>query len=144
MTGRARITVEVIFKGLLRVRHHGARASRLWRHTPTFVRLLHPACDWSSASGEELALKTEELIRAGIKSLDGVEGEVLAVILGLAPGTCGRKLGERRRIAGGLLGVQADTVRRPYIEGELFHDLAMEIYRLHFSDASDRNRDLSL
>jgi hypothetical protein len=110
---------------------HGARAPRLLRHVPDIIDMLYPANEYPHLSDHERAQNTENDIRSAIVDIGGPAADALATVLGLQPGTMGRTLTDRRRLAGHHLGVEADTFRRPWNERALLADLAHEIHHKH-------------
>lgn len=107
---------------------HGARAARLVEHVPGMIELLYPAAIYPHLSEHERALLVEADIRRTIADrIGGPPGDAVATVLCLPPGTLGRKLGDRRRIAAEQLGIDAGTFRRSYHEAALLRDLAVEI-----------------
>lgn len=125
------LTVEELHHHLRGALRHGARASRLLRHTPQVVELLYPTQEHSGLNASDRAIKTEALIRRAVDAVGGQSGHAIAIILCLAVGTLDHKLAHRRSLAAQHLGIQAETFRCPWREGALLHDLAVEIYRLH-------------
>ena len=131
MTGTPRLDIEALHHHLRYALRHGARASRLLRYTPAIIELLCPAADHPDADQYERALRAETDIRRGIDAIGGHAGRAIATVLCLPPGTLGRTLEDRRRIAAGYLDIEADTFRRHPHEKTLLFDLAIEIYRHH-------------
>jgi hypothetical protein len=129
--GTRRLDVEALLEHLRGALRHGARASRLLRHTPEFVELLYPAEEYSALNAFDRAIKTEALIRRAVDIIGGQSGHAIAIVLCLASGTLDHNLQRRRSLAAQHLGIQAETFRCPGREGALLHDLAVEIYRLH-------------
>ena len=113
---------------------HGARAPRLLRYVPDIVELLYPANEYPRLTEHERADHTENDIRKAIEAIGGPAADALTVVLGLRPGTMGRTLTDRRRLAGRYLGMEADTFRRPWNERALLADLAHEIHHQHRAD----------
>jgi hypothetical protein len=128
------LDVGQLYQHLRDTLRHGARASRLLRHTPEVIELLYPAAVYPHLSIHDRALKTETLIRDATHTIGGNPGEAIATILCLPPGTTGRTLEHRRRIAAHYLDVEADTFRRDWHEGALLYDLTIEIYRHHHTE----------
>ena len=124
---RPGFTIEAIHAQLVRALRHGGRAAHLVRYAPGLVDLMCPAGKHQRPPHER-ALVTEDAIRSAIRSLGG-RADVLAVVLGLAPGTLELTLEERRQRAAAVLGILPATFRRDRHEGLLLWDLATEIYR---------------
>jgi len=120
-------TIEGIRAELRRALRHGGRAAHLVEYAPGLVALLCPA-QHRGRPPHERALVTEEMIRSAISALGG-RADVLAIVLGLAPGTLELTLEERRRRAAAALDILPATFRRDRHEGLLLWDLATEIYR---------------
>lgn len=112
-------------------RRWGVRVWRLVHYAPQVVELLFPAAHYPGLSVHDRAIAVEKLTRAAVDCIGGDAGHVLAITLCLAPGTLGCTLDERRRLAAEYLGILQDTWERGWREDRLFHDLVMEIYRLH-------------
>jgi hypothetical protein len=74
----------------------------------------------------ERALVAEHLLTSAISTYGSPTQDVLAVLLGLAPGSHGRPLKDRRRIAADILDVLPDTFRRHY-EARLMWDVAFAL-----------------
>lgn len=129
MTGIQRLDIEALHQHLRDALRHGARASRLLRYTPAIIELLYPAADHPYLNEYDRAIAVETLIRQAVDTIGGNPGEAIAAVLCLPPGTLGRKLEDRRRIAAGYLDIEADTFRRDWHEGALLFDLTIEIYR---------------
>jgi hypothetical protein len=133
MTGMRCLTVEALHQYLRSALRHGARASRLLRHSPELIDLLYPADVYSQLNASDRAIKTETLIRQAVDAIGGQSGHAIAIILCLASGTLDHKLQHRRSLAAQHLGIQAETFRCPWREGALLHDLAVEVYRLYIT-----------
>ena len=131
MTGTPRLDIEDLHHHLRDALRHGARASRLLRYTPAIIELLCPAADHPDLNEYDRAIAAESLIRHAIDAIGGNPGHAIATVLCLPPGTLGRTLEDRRRIAAGYLDIEADTFRRYPHEKTLLFDLAIEIYRHH-------------
>ena len=122
--------VQKLYKYLRSAVRYGARAARLVQHVPGIIELLYPADRYPDVSEHSRALKVEaDIRRAVVEDIGGAPGRALATILCLPPGTLGRKLLDRRRIAGSYLGIDAETFRHAPHEGALLLDLAVEIHR---------------
>jgi len=122
--------VEKLHRYLKNSVRHGARAARLVEHVPEIVELLYPAAQWPHLSQHERALSVEADIRRAVdEDIGGAPGEALATILCLRPGTVGRTLEDRRRVAAAYLGMEGGTFRRDRHEGALLLDVAVEILR---------------
>lgn len=130
-TGTRRLTVEALHQHLKNALRHGAKASRLLRHSLGMIELLCPAEEYSQMDAPDRALKAEELINRAIDAIGGQSGHAIAIILGLKVGALDHNLTYRRSLAAEHLGIQPETFRCPWREPALLHDLAMEIYRLH-------------
>jgi hypothetical protein len=121
--------VEQLHRCLKNSVRHGARAARLVEHVPEIIELLYPAATYPGVSQHNRAQKVEADIRRAVdEDIGGLAGEAVATVLCLPPGTVGRKLGDRRRIAAGYLGIDPETFRRDPHEGALLKDLAVEIH----------------
>jgi len=131
MTEICRLNIEALYRQLRRALRYGARASRLLRHTPDVIELLFPAAPHPHLSACDRAIKAETVIRQAADAIGGSPGHAIATVLCLPPGTLGRTLEDRRRIAARHLDLEADTWRRDWHEGALLYDLTIEIYRLH-------------
>lgn len=128
------MTPEVIASYLKRTIKHGARAAELHARTRELVDILCPPVRYEALSNLERAIEVEDIIRqACLAGLDGPAGRALLVLFALAPGTAGTPLEHRQYHMGTILrpdGIQADTVRRPYIRNRLINGLAVELYRM--------------
>lgn len=111
---------EVLLPELKNALRHGCRASRLMRYAHGLIDLLAPD---RSVPAIERALCVEQLLREACASYGGDWGETMETLLGLAPGSHGALLKERRRRGGALLGVSTETFRR-HAEAELLWDVA--------------------
>jgi hypothetical protein len=105
---------------------------------PDIIDMLYPANEYSHLTDHERAENAENDIRSAIVNIGGPAADALATVLGLQPGTIGRTLTDRRRLAGHHLGVEADTFRRPWNERALLADLAHEIHHKHQSQKADK------
>jgi hypothetical protein len=121
------LTIEAIRVELHRALRHGGRAAHLVKYAPSLVEMLCPPAQ-RDRPPHERALLAEEAIRSAIDSLGG-RADVLAVVLGLSPGTLELTLEQRRQRAASALGMLPATFRRDRHEGLLLWDLATEIYR---------------
>jgi hypothetical protein len=121
------LTIEAIRVELHRALRHGGRAAHLVKYAPSLVEMLCPPVQ-RDRPPHERALLAEEAIRSAIGSL-GDRADVLAVVLGLSPGTLELTLEARRQRAASALGMLPATFRRDRHEGLLLWDLATEIYR---------------
>lgn len=130
MSLQRRLDVEALHRGLKASLKHGARAARLIRYCPELIETLFPEAGHSELTVYDRAVKTEELLRQATASLGGRWGEAAEILLALEAGTVGLKLEERRRMAGALFEVDANTFRRERWEGLLLWDVAMEAYAL--------------
>lgn len=131
MTGTPRLNVEALHQHLRDALRHGARASRLLRHTHAIIELLYPTANYPHLNKYDCAIAAETLIRQAVDAIGGNPGQALATVLCLPPGTLGRTLDDRRRAAANYLDIEADTFRRDWHEKALLYDLAIEIYRIH-------------
>jgi hypothetical protein len=128
---RRRPTVEELHDHLRGVVFYGAAAPSLLANYPDVVELVYPADEHDGLDLDLRALRTEALIRQAAYNVDKrTGGEAVSTVLGLAVGTQGRKLIDRRRIAGDYFGVLPDTFRKPRHEGRLMRALAIEIIRI--------------
>ncbi|WP_103338778.1 hypothetical protein [Amycolatopsis sp. CA-126428] len=110
---------------------YGATAPSLLAHYREVVDLLYPADEHGGLDLDQRALLAEDLIRQAARNVDKRTGaEAASTVLGLAVGTQGRKLLDRRRIAGDFFGVLPGTFRKPQHEGRLMRALAAEIVRI--------------
>lgn len=125
------LTVEALHQHLKSALRHGARASRLLRHSPHLMELLYPAEEYSTMEAVDRALKAEEMISRAIDAIGGQSGHAIALLFCLVPGTFDHKLHRRRSLAAQHLGIQPETFRCPWREPALIHDLAVEIYRIY-------------
>lgn len=116
---------------LRRAVRHGARAPRLLRYVRGVVDMLYPPVEYPHLDDNERAECVENDIRCAIAAIGGPVADALATVLGLRPGTLGRTLTDRRRLAGHHLSMEADTFRRRWNEQALLADLAHEIHRQH-------------
>lgn len=112
-------------------RRWGVRIWRLVDCAPHVIELLYPATHYPGVSLHDRAIAVEQLTRNAVEVIGGDVGHALAITLCLPPGTLGQTLDERRRLAAEHLGIHQDTWERGWREDRLFHDLVMEIYRLH-------------
>jgi hypothetical protein len=113
------------------------RASRLVRYSPELIELVQPVSEDPGLSVYDRALKTEQVIRQAIDTIGGPEAEALLILFCLKPGTTGMNLETRRQHAAELLGILPGTLRRERHEGRLLWDLAMEVYRLIWTDSTE-------
>lgn len=128
------LDVEQLYQHLRASLRYGARASRLWLHVPAIVELLYPAAEYPELADYDRALRVEADIRTAIDhDIAGEAGEAIAIVLGLRPGTLGRPLGARRRIAAHHLNIEAETFRRDWYEKALLLDVTIEMYRHHLT-----------
>ena len=130
MNSQGRLDLEALLTQLKRARLHGARASRLLRYTPALVDLVCPSADDPTLTAADRALKTEQILREAIASLGEPLSDAVEVLLALAPGTLGLKLGQRQERAAELLDLKARAFRLETHEGQLLWDVAVEAYRL--------------
>lgn len=130
MTGRPNVSVAALLIQLCRVRRHGARAALLLLNASTFLELLYPPSVYPGLHPADRARRAENLLRRATDLVGGDGGRALVVLLGLQPGLSRTTLTHRRTVAGKIFGVQAETFRRPYLEGTLLFDLAFELSRL--------------
>lgn len=131
MTRPQPLDIEILHEGFKEARRLGVRVWRLVHHTPHVIELLFPAAQYPGLSVYDRAIAVEKLTRDAVDSIGGDVGHALAITLCLLPGTLGQTLDERRRLAAAHLGILQDTWERGWREDRLFHDLVMEIYRLH-------------
>lgn len=110
---------------------HGARALRLLRYVRGMVDMLYPPAQYPHLDEHQRAECVENDIRSAIAAIGGPVADALTTVLGLRPGTLGRTLADRRRLAGHYLSMEADTFRRCWNERALLADLAHEIHRQH-------------
>lgn len=108
---------EVLFHELKKAVRHGCRASRLMRYAPALVDLIVPDNERSRSERANLA---EQALRRACDSYEGDWGDVMECLLGLALGTYGALLKERRRRAAGLIHVATETFRRHYEQDALW------------------------
>lgn len=136
-TTRDRINVRDLHATLTAALRHGARTARIAHYTPHLIEILYPD---GSLTAAYLAA-AEDTIRAAVESIGGTDGQALATLLGLAPGTLGMTLTDRRAVAARMLGMEPDTMRRNH-QRSLMWDLAMEIYCAHPAgpEADDHQR----
>jgi hypothetical protein len=87
-----RLDPEALTTQLRRALRHGARASRLVRYTPELIQLLSPHSSGTNAPIYDQAIHAETLLRQAIQRIGGDQGDALAILLGLAPGTHGTTL----------------------------------------------------
>lgn len=117
---------------------HGARGPRLVAHVPELVELLYPTERFPDTSDQDRALCVQHDIRHVLDTdIGGPAADALAALLGLRVGTTGRKIGDRRRIAGEQLNVDAETFRRPHYETALLLDLAAALCEYYGHTATD-------
>jgi hypothetical protein len=131
MAGTQPLDIEMLHVAFKEARRLGVRVWRLVHYTPHVVELLFPAARYPGISLHDRAIAVEQLTRDAVASIGGEVGHALAITLCLLPGTLGCTLDERRRLAATHLGILQDTWERGWREERLFHDLVMEIYRLH-------------
>jgi hypothetical protein len=131
MAGSRPLDIERLHEVFKEARRLGVRVWRLVHYAPHVVELLFPAAQYPGISLHDRAIAVEKLTRTAIDCIGGDAGHALAITLCLLPGTLGCTLDERRRLAAAHLGVLQDTWERGWREERLFHDLVMEIYRLH-------------
>jgi hypothetical protein len=131
MTRPQPVDIEMLHEVFKEARRLGVRVWRLVHHTPHVIELLFPATHYPGLSVHDRAIAVEKLTRDAVDSIGGDVGHALAITLCLLPGTLGQTLDERRRLAAAHLGILQDTWERGWREDRLFHDLVMEIYRLH-------------
>jgi hypothetical protein len=135
---RRRPTVAGLHGHLRGVVFYGAAASSLLDNYPEVVELMFPEDEHADIDLDQRAILTESLIRRAARNVDQrIGGEAVSTVLGLALGTQGRKLLDRRRIAGDFFGVLPDTFRKPRHEGRLIHALATEIVRLLLDEGAE-------
>jgi hypothetical protein len=135
------LDIEQLYRHLQQALRYGARASRLLRHVPDIIDFLYPAESYPQLSVEDRAIKVEDLIQDATHAIGGDPGEALAAVLCLLPGTLGRTLDHRRRIAADYLNIEADTFRRPWNEKALLFDLTIEIYKQLYGHGRDGIRE---
>ena len=128
MSQQRRLDVEALHRGLKASLKHGARAARLIRYCPELIETLLPAADHPELTVYDRAVKAEDLLRQTTANLGGRWGEAAEILLALKAGTVGLKLEERRRMAGALFEVDANTFRRERWEGQLLWDIALGAY----------------
>jgi hypothetical protein len=114
---------EALLAELKKALRHGCRSARLLRYAPTLIQMLTPSLESPLL---ERALLAELLLREVCASYAGDWGEAMATLFGLAPGTHGTLLTDRRRQAGLALGMPADTFRRHW-EHEILWDAAVSL-----------------
>jgi len=131
MTHPQLLDIKTLHEAFKEARRLGVRVWRLVHHTPRVIELLFPAAHYPGLSVHDRAIAVEKLTRDAVDSIGGDAGHALAITLCLLPGTLGHTLDERRRLAAAHLGISQDTWERGWREDRLFHDLVMEIYRLH-------------
>jgi hypothetical protein len=112
------------------LRHGGAHASSVRLYSPALMNLLYPAVEHPNLTIQGRADAVEADIRAALDRLGDPVGSALAIVLCLRAGTLGRKLDDRRRIAGGYLNIVGDTFRRRH-EKPFLLALAIETCRTH-------------
>ena len=114
---------EVLLPELKNALRHGCRASRLIRYARPLVDAVVPG---ENDTLLERSLLAERALRDACASYDGDWGDAMERLLGLASGTHGSLLKDRRRQAADLVGVPITTFRR-HTEHELLWDVAVEV-----------------
>jgi hypothetical protein len=119
------------------LRHGGAHASSIRLYAPALMDLLYPESEHPDLAIQGRADAVEKDVRAALDRIGEPAGSALAILLCLRAGTLGRKLDDRRHLAGRYLAIEGDTFRRRH-EKPLLLALAIEICRIHDShkDAS--------
>lgn len=123
---------DALYGALRKALRHGARAGQLLTYSHDLINMVCPPTE-TAGSPVPLtvrAMKTEDIVRAGIAQIGGLGGSALLIVLGLKSGTLDQKLEERRHAAANLLGIQAVTFRRDRHEKALLLNLAIEVYRI--------------
>lgn len=117
---------------LRRQLRQGLRASRLL-DCPELIDFLCPEHDDPSRTLFDRALVAEAAISQAADRVGGKSAEALRIVCGLADGTVGLSLRERRTVAGKVMGrpkqaVSWQTFVKNY-EPRLVRDLAVEMWR---------------
>ncbi|WP_131770309.1 hypothetical protein [Candidatus Protofrankia californiensis] len=123
MVGEPEIIAEELNKALKKRR--GVRAIALHTYARELALLLCPEIE-----DDDRANAAEQLIRRACAALGHPTGRALEILCAFASGTDRTPLQRRREEAGNILsphGIQADTVRRPYIWDDLMLELAIAI-----------------
>ena len=134
MSEHRRLDIEALHRGLKASLRHGARAARLIRYCPELIEVLFPEAEHPELMIYDRAIHAEGLICAATKNIGGDYSEAAEILLALKPGTMGLKLEERRRMAGALFEIDAQTFRRPRWQGQLMWDIVIEIYQSTMRD----------
>jgi hypothetical protein len=114
------------------LRHGGAHASSIRLYAPALIDLLCPESKHTDLAIQSRADAVEKYVRAALDRIGEPAGSALEIVLCLRAGTLGRKLDDRRRIAGRYLNIEGDTFRRRH-EKPLLLALAIEMCRIHDS-----------
>jgi len=123
--------VEVIRHGLEVVLQGGARPAWLI-HCQELLELRHVRGEAGSSSDDPYvcALIIERLLVAATTAMgDGPVGRACRLLLGVNPGSRGRPLKDRRRLAAAELDILPSTFRKNY-EDAILDDLAFEVWRI--------------
>lgn len=115
------------------VRHHGAQADTLWKHSKPLVLLLTPAAyEHVEKASPPRAITAEQRIRTALEAVrryDSSGAEALSELLALkSDPTVRNNVSTRREKASRCLDIAAETFRKKY-ETELLRRLAFEIWR---------------
>jgi hypothetical protein len=114
------------------LRHGGAHASSIRLYAPALMDLLYPESKHTDLAVQGRADAVEKHVRAALDRIGEPAGSALEIVLCLRAGTLGRKLDDRRRIAGRYLTIEGDTFRRRH-EKPLLLALAIEMCRIRDS-----------
>lgn len=131
MTTGERLDIETLVPLLKKALRKGCRASRLL-YVPELLEVMYPGDALPGMSQIDRAFRAEQELTSACRSYGGRYGEAAGTLLGLAAGTHGVSLDERRRIASRLLDgpggepPQPETVRR-WRELEILRDIAILI-----------------
>jgi len=83
----------------------------------------------ATPSADDLAVSASNLIREACAAVDGIDTGATALLLGIAPGSRGRLLKDRRRDAADLLGYSVEHLRKDR-EPLLLEAIADELYAM--------------
>jgi hypothetical protein len=127
-------------------RRRGVRAIALYTYARELALLIFPPELFPIMQDDDRARAAEDLIRRACAGLGDPTGRALAILCDLAPGSDQLTLDRRREKAGQILGpygIQADTVRRPYVWNSLMLELAIAIRGLRTSSEQDLTSEIS-
>lgn len=121
--------VEEIYENLRQILQSGIRPAQLSRHESLLRRI--PVLGEPRPDDRYVrALALDVLLRTAIDRLgNGPEGNATRLLFGVDPGSRGRPLKNRRRLAAEEFDILPSTFRRNY-ETDIVKDLALEVFDL--------------